>query len=640
MHLSTLAAGLAMMSSAGMAQYVLEDDYFKGNFFDQFSFFTAGDPTHGFVQYQSQAESESQLLVNSSSTNAYIGVDHTNVAPSGRNSVRLTSNKAYDTGLIIIDLEHMPVGCGTWYVFVHVPHDIARANGAQACVLDDIIEGVHDQATNDMTLHTNPGCTITNNNAFTGSISTSNCDVNAAGQGTNQGCSITTTNTNTYGNGFNTNGGGIYATEITSSAISIYFFEHGSAPSDISSSNPNPSNWGKPIAQYQGGCDIAEHFKGMQIVFDTTFCGDWAGAVWGSFSTCSAKASTCNDFVQNNPSAFADAYWSVNSLKVYSSTGNAWSETTVAAGSSSIASEATSTSANIIGESNVSPAPTSKSAQPTFVVVSETNVAPAPTSEAAQPSPAIVGESNVAPAPTTATTFAQSTRPQGFGQFHTRSAFGEKDSSPQTTEVPVLSSTITSATSTATPSSSVEVQTATQGWLWDGGSFTYESKRGAELDAELGTETKTEVVRHQHKKHHERHHRRHHGAGRLLQEYISAVFQLGESTNHAYAPPLILAGNRAMSPLLVGRSEPTLTRSMPFRACLSLGACSSNHWVLRADIQSRYVYQHRIYSAWFRADYYDVRSCIESFSKCVEGQELIECANESAMNTGGSLPYL
>nr|POF07875.1 endo-1,3(4)-beta-glucanase [Quercus suber] len=508
MHFPTLAAGLAMMSATGMAEYVLKDDYFDGNFFDQFSFFTASDPTHGFVQYQSQAESESQSLVNSSSTNAYIGVDHANIASGGRNSVRLTSNKAYDTGLIILDLEHMPVGCGTWPAFWTVGANWPN-NGEI-----DIIEGVHDQSTNSMTLHTNPGCSITNNNAFSGSISTSNCDVNAAGQSTNQGCGISTTNTKTYGNGFNANGGGIYATEITSSSISIYFFEHGSAPSDISGSNPDPGNWGKPLAQYQGGCDIAEHFKGMQIVFDTTFCGDWAGAVWGNFATCAVKASTCNDFVENNPSAFADAYWSVNSLKVYSSDGSVGAEPSIAPTSSSATSKVTSTTANIIGQSNVAPVPTTETTQPTFPVINESNVAPAQTSEAAQPAN-IIGESNVAPAPTVATTFAQSARSHDSGDSKTRSAVGNKDSSPQVTELPVLSSTITSATSTTTSSTSVHVQHATKGWAWDGGSFTYDSKRAAEHQAENEVQTETRTVRHHHKRHHERHHNRHHGAGRL-----------------------------------------------------------------------------------------------------------------------------
>ena len=46
-----------------------------------------------------------------------MGVDHTNVTPNGRPSVRLTSKKSYDSGLVILDLAHMPVGCGTWPAF-------------------------------------------------------------------------------------------------------------------------------------------------------------------------------------------------------------------------------------------------------------------------------------------------------------------------------------------------------------------------------------------------------------------------------------------------------------------------------------------------------------------------------------------
>jgi hypothetical protein len=58
-------------------------------------------------------------------------------------------------------------------------------------------------------------------------------------------------------------------------------------------------------------------------VFDTTFCGDWAGSVWSGDAVCASEAPSCQSFVQNNPSAFTDAYWLVNSLKVYQSNGGA-----------------------------------------------------------------------------------------------------------------------------------------------------------------------------------------------------------------------------------------------------------------------------------------------------------------------------
>ncbi len=46
--------------------------------------------------------------------------------------------------------------------------------------------------------------------------------------------------------------------------------------------------------------------------------GDWAGQTWSQDPTCSAKAPTCQEYVQNNPQAFSEAYWKINALKVYS----------------------------------------------------------------------------------------------------------------------------------------------------------------------------------------------------------------------------------------------------------------------------------------------------------------------------------
>jgi hypothetical protein len=131
----------------------------------------------------------------------------------------------------------------------------------------DIIEGVNSQASNDMTLHTGPGCSMSNNGGSSGTMTTPNCYVNAPGQSTNAGCQITTTNTQSYGAGFNAMGGGVYATEWTSEYIDIHFFPRGNIPSDISSGNPDPSTWGTALASFSGGnCGIDTFFKNQQIV--------------------------------------------------------------------------------------------------------------------------------------------------------------------------------------------------------------------------------------------------------------------------------------------------------------------------------------------------------------------------------------
>jgi len=44
----------------------------------------------------------------------YIGVDYWAVAPDGRPSVRIESKDMFTHGLFLMDVEHMPYGCGVW----------------------------------------------------------------------------------------------------------------------------------------------------------------------------------------------------------------------------------------------------------------------------------------------------------------------------------------------------------------------------------------------------------------------------------------------------------------------------------------------------------------------------------------------
>jgi hypothetical protein len=324
---SLLFASAFLLPSLGLATYTMVDTFDSANFFQEFTAFTDVDPTHGFVEFLAMDAAQSAGLYTTSGSTVKLAVDSTNVTPNGRPGVRLTSTKSYDSGLIIADIAHMPGGvCGTWPAFWMTDQTNWPTDGEI-----DIIEGVNSGSVNRMTLHTNnPSCTI-GGNAFTGSVETSDCNVNAAGQSANAGCGINASGDDSYGEGFNSGNGGVYATEWTDSSIKVWYFPRSSIPADIASGSPDPTGWGTPQAGFEGGCDIASSFKNQQIIFDTTFCGDWAGATWSTDPVCSSKASSCNDYVANNPADFADAYWEINSVKVYQSGGSPTASTSSAA---------------------------------------------------------------------------------------------------------------------------------------------------------------------------------------------------------------------------------------------------------------------------------------------------------------------
>lgn len=180
----------------------------------------------------------------------------------------------------------------------------------------DIIEGVNSDTTDSIALHTAPGCSVSNSNSAEGTTTVGN---DCSASDSHVGCGVRTSNPNNYGKGFNAAGGGVYAMQWASSGVYVWFFPRGQIPDDIKSGSPDTSRWGTPTASFSGGgCNFDRHFANHQLVFNITFCGEWAGqsAIWGS-GTCASLAPTCNEYVAHNPEAFVDAFWLINSVKVY-----------------------------------------------------------------------------------------------------------------------------------------------------------------------------------------------------------------------------------------------------------------------------------------------------------------------------------
>nr|GAT44210.1 predicted protein [Mycena chlorophos] len=310
-------------ANATQTIWVPQDEFSGPTFFDGFGFFTDPDPTHGTVTYVNATYAfENNLAYYDNATNTVVMKgDDTTWLEEGQNrsSVRVSSHAQYNTGLFILDLIQAPFGCRT-------------VGGGQWPYTGeiDIIEGVHDNEHNQVTWHTGPGCNLSLASNFTGSVVTNNGVPNTQCDGLldgNAGCGITEWSKASYGEFFTSQGGGVYAMKWDEEGIAGHFVraflpslsailptvDRSAIPPDIISGNPTPTGWGTPVASLApSGCDPVTNFVNHSIVFDITFCGDWAG---NSYATSGCPGSCTTHLM--DPTNYVNASWIINTLKVY-----------------------------------------------------------------------------------------------------------------------------------------------------------------------------------------------------------------------------------------------------------------------------------------------------------------------------------
>ncbi|KAK7744833.1 hypothetical protein SLS62_009995 [Diatrype stigma] len=267
--------------------YSLSTHYAGLSLLDGFSFFTGPDPNGG------RDAEEKDLVGIDEFDRVRLSVDSANTysaADGGRPSVRLTSNKSFEYGLFIADFAHMPASvCGTWPAFWAFNNEADGANYPAGGEVD-IIEGANAVERNLFSAHTEAGSPASD--------------------------------TSSYGNTFNAEGGGVYALEWDNEELKIWHFPRSAIPDDIvyagSSASPEPETWGPPQAVFGGSdCDADTYFYNLSLVINTNFCGDYAGNTWGEFEECSVQAPTCEEFVAANPDSFLGSYWDINYIDVY-----------------------------------------------------------------------------------------------------------------------------------------------------------------------------------------------------------------------------------------------------------------------------------------------------------------------------------
>lgn len=350
--LATLVAALFAATGGAANSYTLFHDYVPETFFDNFTFFSGqGDPTHGTVNYlSSRKEAVSKQLIghgtaDDGTTTVKIAVDATNklYGNAGRNSIRITSRNNYNKGLFIFDVIHMPPSvCGLWPALWLLGEPEAEWPKYGEV---DIIEGVNQQQSNLMTLHTKNDCkigksvSITSSDpdaiTYTGKRTTTNCNVYAG-----NGCQIAAPQASsvsdsaagyktgaTYGSPLNDQGGAVLAVEWTSSGFKVWSWPRNSAPDSVKSATANnpsdispSSDFGTPVAHFGGAsCNWNDNFKDLAFVINTDFCGDWAGNVDWNGGTCTKKTGyqSCSNYVRDHPEAFLQAYWEFGAVRYF-----------------------------------------------------------------------------------------------------------------------------------------------------------------------------------------------------------------------------------------------------------------------------------------------------------------------------------
>lgn len=292
--------------------FKITDQYTGSNFFDGWDFFSEADPTNGNVNYLNKTDAVAKKLVFVENGTAVMKVDDTNFIGAGQNrdSVRISTTKSYTGGLFVLDVQTMPHGCGVWPAWWTVGP--SWPNGGEI----DILEGVHDQQFNQMTLHTASGCVLDPGlEKLKSTIISKDCN---AAVNFNAGCAYLDNDAASYGAGLNAAGGGVFAMLWDDNGISVWFFPRKSVPQDLEcltdskSATADPTTWGPPKAHWaSSACSTSKFFKDHSLVFDTTLCGDWAGATYAS----AGCPGTCADRLKD-PANFKDAVWRINSVTV------------------------------------------------------------------------------------------------------------------------------------------------------------------------------------------------------------------------------------------------------------------------------------------------------------------------------------
>lgn len=346
--------------------YVLVECQEGGNFFDFYNFRDGADSvgSAGYNTYVSKERAEELGIISVVNDNdaSYVYISSSSTTSGYRESVRLEGKRRFDHGLFILNVTHMPTGCGVWPAFWLTDEENWPNHGEI-----DILEGINTQTVAKTALHTGALCSMyaqvppkawtgkwdratgvfdrfTGKPDFNTSVPADDCWVEAPHQWGNQGCVAVHSDAESLGSPLNANGGALFVLDLDPAngyikswvirpkiegiPTNLYDSIRTASQSEDQRVSPDPASWSiLPYAYFaigNGTKCTADHFQNMRLIFNMAFCGNVAGNRFqkdcpsiqtrGSFEN---PVEQCNDYVASNPGAFAEAFWAIGGVYVF-----------------------------------------------------------------------------------------------------------------------------------------------------------------------------------------------------------------------------------------------------------------------------------------------------------------------------------
>ena len=311
---SVISASALLLATAAEAQvWNLTDTYSGNTFSNQWNYWgdtntTGTDPTHGLVKFVGKSAAQASNLTYVDQQGIFHArVDTTPVQLEGRPSVRMTSKKTFEDGIIVMNVTHIPIGCSVWpAIWMVNPNTDTYPKGGEIDILENA--NVADTGSNLVSLHTANSC-ILSNQKQTGVTDLTQCQVDYATGNTGCRVEMNQTNSPTWGKSFNDAGGGVFVMERSlgsaGNGVRVWHWSQSQAPASVKSGSQSldVSTFGTPASDMPIANMCHSDCGSLALVLDITLCGDWAGQTYNQ-SGCNLQFPACSFQVGYNGSSY------------------------------------------------------------------------------------------------------------------------------------------------------------------------------------------------------------------------------------------------------------------------------------------------------------------------------------------------